>query len=86
MSGERLYYTDAYLIEFDAVVREVTPQGDRWVVTLDRSGFYPTSGGQPFDMGTLDEAVIVDVFEQEDGSVGHVVRWRSPCSHARRTL
>jgi alanyl-tRNA synthetase len=73
MSSDRLYYTDSYLIEFDAVVRELVKQGDRWVATLDRSAFYPTSGGQPFDTGTLGAARVVDVFEQEDGTVGHIL-------------
>ena len=73
MSSERLYYTDAYLVEFDAVVREVRRQDDRWKIVLDRTAFYPTSGGQPFDTGTLGEATVVDVFEQEDGTIGHLV-------------
>jgi alanyl-tRNA synthetase len=73
MSSERLYYADAYLIEFDAVVRDVLKEDDRWIVTLDRTAFYPTSGGQPFDIGTLDAAQVLDVFDREDGTVGHVV-------------
>ena len=73
MSSERLYYTDAYLVEFDAVVRDVREQGDRWKIVLDRTAFYPTSGGQPFDTGTLDEARVLDVFDQEDGTIGHLV-------------
>ena len=73
MSSERLYYTDAYLIEFDAVVRDVVKKADRWIVTLDRTAFYPTSGGQPFDVGTLGEAQVLEVFDQEDGSIGHLV-------------
>lgn len=73
MSSERLYYTDPYLVEFDAVVREVGPQNDRWKIVLDRTAFYPTSGGQPFDTGTIDEATVIDVFEQEDGTIGHLV-------------
>jgi alanyl-tRNA synthetase len=73
MSSERLYYTDPYLVEFDAVVREVREQNDRWKVTLDRTAFYPTSGGQPFDTGTIGEAIVLDVFEQEDGTVGHLI-------------
>lgn len=73
MSSERLYYTDAYLVEFDAVVRDVRPQRDRWKIVLDRTAFYPTSGGQPFDTGTIGEANVVDVFEQEDGTIGHLV-------------
>src|SRR5688500_14517491 len=73
MSSERLYYTDAYLIEFDAVVRDVSKQGDRWKVTLDRTAFYPTSGGQPYDTGTLGDARVVDVVDEEDGTVSHLV-------------
>jgi alanyl-tRNA synthetase len=73
MSSDRLYYTDAYLMEFDAVVREVQPHDDKWKVTLDRTAFYPTSGGQPFDRGTLGGAIVIDVLDEEDGSIGHLV-------------
>lgn len=73
MSSERLYYTDPYLVEFDAVVREAVPQSDRWKIVLDRTAFYPTSGGQPFDTGTIGDARVVDVFDQEDGTIGHLV-------------
>ena len=73
MSSERLYYMDSYLVEFDAVVRDSVQENDRWKVTLDRTAFYPTSGGQPHDTGTLGEANVVDVVEQEDGSVAHIV-------------
>ncbi len=73
MSSDRLYYTDAYLVEFDAVVREVVPKDDKWKVTLDRTAFYPSSGGQPFDTGTLGEAKVLDVFDDEDGTIGHLV-------------
>ena len=48
---ERLYYTDAYLRAFDA--RIVDRAEDGRTVYLDRTAFYPTSGGQPFDTGTL---------------------------------
>ena len=73
MTEDRLYYTDSYLIEFDAVVRDVVRKDDRWEVVLDRTAFYPTSGGQPFDTGTLGEAKVLDVFDAEDGNVTHVV-------------
>lgn len=73
MSSDRLYYTDASLVEFDAVVREVIPQGDRWIATLDRTAFYPTSGGQPYDIGMLGPAKVLDVFDQPNGTVGHIL-------------
>ena len=70
---ERLYYDDAYLWTFDAAVTAVkngTRPGE-WKVTLDRSAFYPTSGGQPFDTGTLAfgkvKARVTEVEADRDG-------------------
>ena len=70
---ERLYYTDPYLRYFDAAVTETTLHEGRHAVVLDRTAFYPTSGGQPFDVGTLSGARVVDVIDAEDGRVLHVV-------------
>ena len=51
---ERLYYNDPHLTEFEARVTAVTERVSGWVaVTLDRTAFYPTGGGQPFDTGRL---------------------------------
>ena len=58
---ERLYYSDAYLGNFTATVTSV----DGVRVYLDRTAFYPTSGGQPFDIGTLSGVRVVDVIEEE---------------------
>src|SRR6478609_8151916 len=70
---ERLYYNDSASREFDATVRRVEPHGDRTSVWLDRSAFYPTTGGQPFDTGRLGPLRVVDVTEDDDGDVMHVV-------------
>lgn len=67
---ERLYYTDAYLTEFEAVVVARADEGRR--VYLDRTAFYPTSGGQPHDTGRLGTAAVVDVID-EDGRIAHVL-------------
>ena len=69
----RLYYRDPYAREFDATVVRVEPCDGLARVWLDRTAFYPTSGGQPFDTGTLDTLAVVDVFEDDDGTVVHVV-------------
>lgn len=69
---ERLYYDNAYLTEFDAQVLACKPNGEFFDVLLDRSAFYPTSGGQPFDTGTLGDAKVVDV-NVTDGEVWHTV-------------
>jgi alanyl-tRNA synthetase len=70
---ERLYYNDPYLREFEAVVRDVSRKGDRLVVSLDRTAFYPTSGGQPFDTGTLGPYSVIDVLDENGGTIDHVV-------------
>lgn len=69
---ERLYYDNAYLTEFDARVLACKACGENYEVLLDRSAFYPTSGGQPFDTGTLGEANVIDVNVTE-GEVWHTV-------------
>ncbi|HJZ73581.1 MAG TPA: alanyl-tRNA editing protein [Vicinamibacterales bacterium] len=70
---DRLYYADPYLREFDARIERLESRGGRTVVTLDRTAFYPTSGGQPFDTGTLGPFRIVEVGDEDDGTVAHVV-------------
>jgi len=69
----RLYYTDPYRTSFDATVVSVEPVDDRLHVVLDQTAFYPTSGGQPFDLGTLGGAAVIEVIDREDGTVAHVV-------------
>jgi alanyl-tRNA synthetase len=71
---ERLYYTDSFLHEFEARVLAVSGEA----VTLDRSAFYPTSGGQVFDTGWLEangsRLRVKDVTEDEQtGDVLHIV-------------
>lgn len=70
---ERLYYADSHILEFDAVVRRVEPRGAQHALWLDRSAFYPTTGGQPCDTGTLGECAVLDVAEDETGDVVHLV-------------
>jgi alanyl-tRNA synthetase len=70
---ERLYYSDSYLTKFDATVKRVLEHEGRPAVVLDRTAFYPTSGGQPFDTGRLDSARVVDVVDSEDGDILHVI-------------
>jgi alanyl-tRNA synthetase len=74
----RLYYDDASMRTFDASVVRAEARGDRAAVWLDRSAFYPTSGGQPFDIGTLGGAPVVDVEEDESGGVVHLVNGAVP--------
>jgi alanyl-tRNA synthetase len=68
---ERLYYHDSFLTEFDAQVISCGQDANRWRLILDRTAFYPTSGGQPHDTGTLGDAKVLEVLDEEDGNVVH---------------
>lgn len=82
--AERLYYNDPYLCEFDATVRAADVVDGRRVVRLDRTAFYPTSGGQPHDLGTLADLPVTNVIEADDGDVLHVVDGELPVGTAIR--
>lgn len=74
MKTERLYYNDPYALEFEANIVETHAVGERFGVVLDRTAFYPTSGGQPNDLGTINDVPLVDCIEDEStGSVIHIL-------------
>lgn len=74
----RLYYHDSFLFDFDAQVLESLQQDGRHAVVLDRTAFYPTSGGQVHDTGRFQlgdkrEVVVEEVADDESGRVLHFV-------------
>src|SRR5215813_6861613 len=78
-STERLYYNDSHLIEFEARVIEASERVSGWTaVTLDRTAFYPTGGGQPSDTGTLNGTRVVECVDDEDNRILHVLQGRAP--------
>ncbi|HJZ11551.1 MAG TPA: alanyl-tRNA editing protein [Acidobacteriota bacterium] len=79
METERLYYNDSHLIEFEARVIDQSERVSGWTaVTLDRTAFYPTGGGQPSDTGTLNGTRVVECIDTEDHGILHVVQGRAP--------
>ncbi len=70
----RLYYHDSFLYDFEAEVREVQ-EGPKPALFLDRTAFYPTSGGQVFDTGVIsaenEKLKVTEVVDSEDGRVVH---------------
>jgi len=97
----RLYYNDSFLYDFSANVvdtRELQRDGNQstWAVKLDQTAFYPTSGGQPFDLGRISaqsrsgialEAAVEDVFEDEEGEIWHrVSKVLPPGAEVRGTI
>ena len=67
---KRLYYTDSYRSKMESQVIAASDNGLR--ITLAETCFYPTSGGQPNDLGTLNDVAVVDVVEYGD-SITHVM-------------
>jgi alanyl-tRNA synthetase len=69
---ERIYYADPYCRRFEAVVTRAFDHEGRRAVALDRTAFYPTSGGQPFDTGRLGDVAVVETVDLDD-TVAHIV-------------
>jgi alanyl-tRNA synthetase len=82
---ERLYYRDSFLREFDAQVISCEQEGERWKVVLDRTAFYPTSGGQPYDTGTLGDVPVIEVADAEH-KVVHYASAAIPVGPVRGTI
>jgi alanyl-tRNA synthetase len=70
VATERLYYHDPYLTEFEAGIVKISPDGCR--IFLDQTAFYPSSGGQPNDFGSLGGQPVVDVLDDDEG-IAHIV-------------
>jgi alanyl-tRNA synthetase len=62
MGVERLYYSDSYLRHFSA--RVIACDGLR--LYLDRTAFYPASGGQPWDTGLIGGVPVTGVTDEDD--------------------
>jgi alanyl-tRNA synthetase len=79
MTSQRLYYDDPYATQFEAELVEQAVYNGAPAVVLDRTCFYPTSGGQPYDTGHLNDVPVIDVVVREsDGAVLHVLGGKLP--------
>jgi len=70
---ERLYYQDSYLKEFKAKVLKKIKINNQPAVVLDKTAFYPTSGGQPYDRGVIQDIPVVEVVEDND-EITHILK------------
>ena len=95
---DRLYYHDSFLYDFDARVVEAFDSNGRSAIVLDRTAFYPTSGGQVHDLGMLkadgQQIAITEVADEEDGRIlalcvcaagcGNAGAWHGRCRASAR--
>jgi len=100
MATRRLYYDDSYQREFSAQVLSCEPEvhgaTPAWAVVLDCTALYPTSGGQPHDLGKLGDANVIDVRDDEEhivhvldrevplGSIAGCVDWARRLDHMQQ--
>src|SRR3984893_2239978 len=100
MATRRIYYDDSFEREFTATVLSCEPMphgtAPAWEVVLDSTAFYPSSGGQPHDVGRLGEANVLDVREEleevvhvvdrqlEPGSVQGCIDWTRRFDHMQQ--
>jgi alanyl-tRNA synthetase len=89
---DRLYYHNSFLYDFVAALEDVRVMPDgRTALVLDRTAFYPTSGGQVFDTGWLElepldtargkflpKLQVIEVAEEESGSILHYIEGEVP--------
>jgi alanyl-tRNA synthetase len=68
---QKLYYEDQYIKEFSAEVLKVLEKDNEFHIQLDKTAFYPGGGGQPCDIGTIEDSTITSVYEK-DGIIYHV--------------
>ncbi len=71
METVKLYYDNAYTMDFVGKVVSCEPKGKNFAVVLEGTYFYPEGGGQPADIGTLGGAKVTDVREK-DGVISHI--------------
>jgi alanyl-tRNA synthetase len=79
---ERLYYHDSFLYDFDARVVESLDHNGRTAIVLDRTAFYPTSGGQVHDLGIIvadgKQVAVMEVADEDDGRILHFAAEQIP--------
>ncbi len=80
---DRLYYADSYLAEFEAQVVQAGQAGKFFEARLDRTAFYPTSGGQPHDLGSIEGHPVFEVVDGPDGTIIHRLEHPPPTTRVR---
>ncbi|MBN1920561.1 MAG: hypothetical protein JW892_04905 [Anaerolineae bacterium] len=86
MTTEKLYYTDVTCKDFTARVESQQETAKGPAVALDRTAFYPTSGGQQHDVGTLNDIAVRDVWSDAEGRIWHLLEKPLDASSVRGSI
>ena len=78
---DRIYYTEPSCRSFEATITRLCEHDGRPAVVLNRTAFYPTSGGQPFDTGRLGSVGVIETVDDGD-DILHVVSEPMPAGVA----
>lgn len=70
---EKLYYDDLYAREFDAEIISQSEHDGKYSIVLDKTLFYPSGGGQPYDLGTLNGVEVLEVSEHGE-EITHITK------------
>jgi len=70
--NKRIYFDDPYQVEFESEIIDRVKHNYRMALVLEQTCFYPESGGQPADKGTLNGVELIDVIEDK-GRILHIV-------------
>lgn len=71
--SEKLFYSDAYIKEFDAICISCRRKGEVFEAVLDKTAFFPEGGGQSGDTGTLNGVKVIDTREK-NGEIVHIIK------------
>ncbi len=72
MKTVKLYANDVYLKEYSSKILDIQTEKENLILILNQTIFFPTGGGQPCDLGTIEGIEVKDVYEKE-GIIYHVV-------------
>ena len=73
---KKLYLENPYVTSFEAEILETRDLAEGIALVFDATHFYPESGGQPYDLGTIDGIEVTKVLESEDDTILHFVEKR----------
>lgn len=68
---QKLYYEDQYIRDFTAEITDIIEKGTEFHIQLDKTAFFPGGGGQPCDIGSIEDSIITTVYEKS-GVIYHV--------------